>query len=97
VYSVVGGRVVVLKEGRNENGEPVEGLSIANTHDMKPVEGFNDEVFEDEPPRVHGYQSYWQFMSDLRQTAHRQAIGADDAFNDVLDALDDEPPYACVA
>ena len=90
-YCFVGSRMISLEEGHNEDMEPIETVEIRNS-DGELAESFNDELFKDDTAPA-GFTSYWNLMTLIRETARRQATGADDAIDAILLELDDDPPF----
>lgn len=83
----VAGRVIILHESRNEEGEPLEVLTIKNDKD-DVVESINDETFRrNETPGIEGVDSYYILMQELRELAYKQAVGADDAVDEIISQL----------
>lgn len=80
------GRVITLRSSRNSNGEPVEVVEIVTGWDIS--ESFNDDALRTLPePRP--FETYFQKMRALRHVATRNAKGADEALDSVLDVLKD--------
>lgn len=81
---------VELREGANENGEPLV-LVVIRSSDGKSIETFSDEDITGKQPSNDQYLSYWVLMEDLLARARRQASGVDKAIDDILDYLEDIP------
>ena len=93
VWAQIGSRYVQLSGSRNENDEPVEIVTILNS-DWHVIETFNDEIFDRlQAPGVGQYMNFYQLMAALRSFATRTATGADDAIDELLDELNDDPPF----
>lgn len=45
---------------------------------------------DEKSPRVGEFKFYWQLVDALYKAAHRQATGADQALEEILDILNDE-------
>lgn len=93
-YAYVSGNMIALTDSRNEDEEPLEIIVIRNDSNVI-VDRFNDEIFGADKPPIEGFQNYWNLMSNTRQSAYRQAIGADLAIDDILSELDldDDTPF----
>lgn len=89
-YADIGGRTILLDTGRNSNGEPLEVVRIVNGADT--IDSANDESLPHALLPV-GAESWFQLLGALRAKAYRQAIGADEAIDDILSALDDDVPF----
>ena len=86
LYTVVGGRRIRLTGGRDANGSPVERIEVLYGDDV--IDSFSDGRLED-LPQDPSFHSYYLKMRALRMTATRQAKGADDALDAILDDLSD--------
>jgi hypothetical protein len=84
----MGNRFIHLSVGRNADGEPLEKVEI-RTAMGETLENFNDEFFQALRPNGSSFANYYLLMNNLREMAHRQAIGADEAIDDILAALDE--------
>jgi hypothetical protein len=87
---VISGKIVSLRRSNNSNGEPIEIVTIYK--DGNPIESFSDEDLGFAPDDLP-LPTYWQLMVALHDTASRQALGADDAIDEILDELDDDVPF----
>ena len=85
-------RLIVLEDGRNENGEPTEFISIRNRPD-EVIDSFSDETLTIYEAPFEDLTNYWRVMQKLRTTATRQAIGADTAIDAILAELNDDVPF----
>lgn len=85
-YVELAGRMITLRSSRNSNGEPVEIVEIANGWEI--CESFNDDALR-MLPEPRPFETYFQKMRTLRHIATRNAKGADEALDSVLDVLKD--------
>lgn len=82
----VGPRSVVITEGHNFNGEPTIRLILKDEFDLD-TESFDDEDITGIKPSIEGYDGYWGLMTELHKTAQRQASGADQTLDSILNDL----------
>lgn len=80
-------KTVELSYGENFEEETIIIIKIYKNGDV--IEKFDDETLKGPKPRVGGFESYWSLLANLFDTAKRQATGADDALDSLLDELDD--------
>lgn len=86
LYAVVGGRQIRLTGGRDANGAPVERVEVLYGDDV--IDSFSDSRLST-LPQDPDFPTYYLKMRALRMTATRQAKGADDALDAILDDLGD--------
>ncbi|MBO9526384.1 MAG: hypothetical protein J7517_09690 [Sphingobium yanoikuyae] len=90
VFVEIGNRIVKLIEGRSGGDNPLEILEVCD-FDGSFIERFTDEDLEGKPDSWTGIEGFWTLMGQTRETAIRQATGADDAIDELLDQLNDSP------
>lgn len=73
---------------KTEDDEPFEVVEIHRAGGDTAIDTFDDSVLRDFVPRVGGFQNYFMLMKNLRQTATRIASGAEEALDDILEALE---------
>lgn len=84
IFVSLGGRIVQLDGSRSSDGEPLEVVEIKDGDQI--IDYFNDTNLRSLTPGVE-FSNYYEKMSELRKVAIRQARGADEAIDDVLNAL----------
>jgi hypothetical protein len=78
-----------LYSSRDADGEPFENVEILNSSD-ETIDFFTDGTVSGKTPGILGHSSYYELMRTLRVQAHRQASGADQALDDILDSLGED-------
>ncbi|MFZ5705866.1 MAG: hypothetical protein ACOY5R_11445 [Pseudomonadota bacterium] len=91
-FATIAGRMIILSAHRSATGNPLEVVQIKN-QEGKTIDRFDDEDIRGEPPADMLCDGYWALMKNLREIAVRQAVGADDAIDDILGELDDDVPF----
>lgn len=89
VWSRLGGHIVSLKTSSNSDFEPLCTLSI-ESRENEYLEGFNDENLGPVKPSNASFATWYQMMESLYNIAKRQATGADEALDNILQALSPE-------
>lgn len=79
---------VSMEDGRDSEGSPFITITIFSLSDDE-IDKFNDEDLKNISTSDPEYPSFWKLMSQTLNLAKRQARGADDAIDDILDELDD--------
>lgn len=92
VNTLIAGRRIRISSSRNSEGEPLEVVNILSG-DWELIESFNDENLDGTPLPSSKFLTYWQLLSDLHETAHRQGLGADQAIDDIISELEDDVPF----
>lgn len=92
VNTVIGNRTLEVSGARNARAEPIVRVTLRDA-EGRVLDVFDDDDLKDfETPYV-GFDNYWKLMSELHQLAVRQTTGADDALDDLLQALDKDEPF----
>lgn len=96
VQAEISGRYVELSSGRSFNDEPLEYVTIRDAFGSL-VDQFDDETLSGQPiPFGSRHTGFFNLMGATRQAALRQALGADEAIDSIineLDADDDDIPF----
>ena len=80
---------IAVEDGRDSEGSPFIMVTIYSLSDEE-IDKFNDEDLKNLSTSDPEYSSFWKLMSQTLNLAKRQARGADDAIDDILDELDDD-------
>lgn len=83
----IGGQEIYLKATRNAEGEPVELIELRDD-DSRVMDSITDEFIAGQPPGVPGFDTWFELMTSLHQTARRKALGVDAAVDRILKNLD---------
>jgi hypothetical protein len=86
------GYKITVEQDENAENEPIIIISV-RSKDGSVIDSFDDTDLVGETPSESGLTSYWQVMSQLQQTAYRQAVGADDALDKIITDLEDDVPF----
>jgi hypothetical protein len=89
LYCSFQNHAIYLRSSRDADGEPLEIIELKNSSD-EVIDSFDDTVIADSIFDIDGVANYYGLMMNLRNTARRQALGADKALDDILSDLDDE-------
>lgn len=84
--ATIGLRSIAIRRTENFMGEPIIEIGIWDELDTE-VESFDDEDVKGTTPAIVGYDGYWSLMSELHDTARRQALGADKVLDGILGDL----------
>ena len=80
---------ICVREGVNENAEPIIIIEIFNS-EGELRDRFSDDDIKGAQP-AGSFLSYYQMMRAIHATAGRQASGADKTLDDLLGDLEDLP------
>lgn len=92
IYTNIAGRLLFVHSGINEQGED---LILFNLYDGegKQSDAFNDETIKFDEFVPSGFDNWYLLCAALMDMAKRQATGADDTLDAMIDELDDDVPF----
>lgn len=92
LYATIANRVLFITNGVNEHSEDIMVFTIFG-QDGKRSDGFDDDglSFDDQTP--DGFGSWYQICNAINELGRRQASGADDALDAMIEELDDDLPF----
>lgn len=91
VWTSIANRTLTIMKGENDDLEPLITVEITGLNNRR--ERFDDEALQGPSPNVRGFNSYYVLMDALRDGAIRQATGADEDVDAILNDLDDDLPF----
>ncbi len=77
---------ISLDQTEDAEGAPYISVKIRDGQGSI-IDRFNDNDLANQRPNIAGKTSYWQIMLDLIHQAGRQATGADDALDQIIQDL----------
>lgn len=86
IFTNLGRYSLYLDSGEDADGAPMELIVIKNEIGEQ-VECFSDNDLTEFQTPFTEHSNYWRLMQALRSLAQRSAMGADDALDEVLNAL----------
>jgi hypothetical protein len=86
------GYKITVERSENADNEPIIIISIRSA-DGTVIDSFDDTDLNGVDPKTKGAANYWQVMDQLQRLAYRQAVGADDALDKIINDLDDDVPF----
>lgn len=92
LYAVVAGRSLFVYSSLNAEGEEIIHFAIFGT-DNKISETFTDETIKYGTLAPAGFDNWYLLCSALFDMGQRQASGADDALDAMIEELDDDVPF----
>lgn len=92
VETIIANRAIRSWVGEDEEGNPLAIIVIIN-EDGNLLERFNDEDIKGNPIEFYDGKTYYQLMISIIDMAKRQATGADDAIDAILEELEDTIPF----
>jgi hypothetical protein len=92
IYATVAGRSLFVYSSLNNEGEELIHFAIFGT-DSKISDSFTDETIKYGDMAPAGFDNWYLLCSALLDMGKRQASGADDALDAMIDELDDDVPF----
>lgn len=91
LFATISGRLLFVYDTINEQGEELIKFSLFDLND-KLSDSFTDETIKD-PFAPRGFENWFTLCAALLEMGRRQASGADDALDAMLNELDDDVPF----
>ena len=92
LYATIAGRILLITTGVNEHGEDIIVFTIFQENGAKS-DGFNDDALSFDNYAPNGFDNWYLLCNAIFELGKRQASGADDALDAMIDELDDEVPF----
>ncbi len=92
IYTNIAGRPLFVYNGLNGEGEDLILFSLYDG-EGKQSDVFNDETIKFDAFVPSGFDNWYLLCAALLDMAKRQATGADDTLDAMIDELDDDVPF----
>jgi len=92
IYSTIAGRSLFSYSELNEDGEDLISFVLFGA-DGKLSDKFTDEDIKHNNVVPSGFENWYLLCAAILEIGKRQASGADDALDAMIDELDDEVPF----
>jgi hypothetical protein len=85
----LGSYSIKIQGTRNAENVPFETVQVRNALNQT-IDSFDDDIIKGEEPGLANVTSYYDLMVALRRAAHRYAVGADEALDNILRELEED-------